>query len=418
MNCLRCFRFSGLFVAIIFICLSSVDSYAQTNKKKQLQNQKSSLEKDIATTSKLIKETQSNSKKTTRQIELIESQMRNYEDLINKTGEEMNLLENEVAGRKSMINVLQTELESLKKQYARMIYFSYLTRRPANRLLYIFSAKSVMMAWRRMNYFKEYSIIRKLQVKRITNTRDKISLYLSDLEKMRDEKYKLRSDHEMQKTHLFSQKIEKDKVIKDLKKQETKLRADLKKKQKEATEIQRKIQKLIETEIEASKTKPNTVKVNSGTGSTKPNAYQMTPEETRISNTFAGNKGKIPWPVGQGSITSRFGTHPHPVLPDISVKNNGIDITSPKGSSARAVYEGTVSAVITAPNGTIMIMIRHGEYLSVYSNIQSATVKKGSNVSAKQSLGYIAVDDDGTTVLHFEIWKEKVPQNPESWISR
>jgi len=405
-------------MAIIFICFSNVDTFAQSNKKKQLQNQKSSLEKDIATTSKLIKETQSNSKKTTRQIELIESQMRNYEDLIIKTGEEMNLLENEVTGRKQMISFLQAELALLKSQYARMIYFSYLTRRPVNRLLYIFSAKSVMMAWRRMNYFKEYSIIRKLQVKRITATRDKINQYLSDLEKMRDEKYQLRSDHEKQKSQLAAQKNQKDKVIKDLKKQETKLRADLKKKQKEAAEIQRKIQKLIEAEIEASKTKPNTVKTNAKTGTSKPNAYQMTPEEARISNTFAGNKGKIPWPVSQGSITSRFGTHPHPVLADIMVKNNGIDITSPKGSSARAVYEGTVSAVITAPNGTIMIMIRHGEYLSVYSNIQSSSVKKGSSVSAKQSLGSIATDDDGATVLHFEIWKEKVPQNPESWISR
>lgn len=411
-----CFRL--LLFCITFVLMGTYAANAQTNKKKQLQNQKASIEKDISNTSKLIKETQKSSKKTTQQIKLIESQVRNYESLISRTGAEMALLEREIERNKESVAQLKRELSTLKDQYARMVYFAYLTRKPANRLVYLFSARSVMMAWRRMNYFKEYSAIRKNQVRRITETRSDIELALADLEGMRNEKLSLKSNHEKQKSELAAQRKEKDKVVKDLKKQESKLRADLKKKQKEANEIQRQIQKMIEAEIEASKKKKNTVKATNSSGTPKPNAYQMTPEETRISNTFAGNKGKIPWPVSQGSITGRFGEHPHPVLPDIKVKNNGIDISSPKGSSARAVYEGTVSAVITAPNGTTMIMIRHGEYLSVYSNIKSAAVKKGSTVSSKQNLGAIDSDEDGATVLHFEIWKEKVPQNPESWISR
>ena len=411
-----CFRIIVLSLTVLVLSMNSV--CAQSTKKKQLQNQKSKVEKDIVTTSQLIKETQRNSKKTTQQIKLIESQVRNYESLISKTGAEMALLEREIDSKKESVAQLKRELLTLKDQYARMVYFAYLTRKPANRLVYLFSSRSVMMAWRRMNYFREYSAIRKNQVKRITETSSAIELSLSELEGMRNEKLSLKSDHEKQKNELASQKKEKDKVVKDLKKQESKLRADLKKKQKEAAEIQRKIQKMIEAEIEASKKKTNTVKANNSSGTPKTNAYQMTPEEARISNTFAGNKGKIPWPVAQGSITGRFGEHPHPVLPDIKVKNNGIDITSTKGSSARAVYEGTVSAVITAPNGTTMIMIRHGEYLSVYSNISAAAVKKGATVSSKQNLGSIDTDDEGATVLHFEIWKEKVPQNPESWISR
>lgn len=408
-----------LLIPCLLFCLFSTDlTLAQSNKKKQLQKQKAGIEKDIANTSALIKETQKNSKKTTQQIKLIESQILNYEDLISKTGAEMELLEQEIGSRKEKIGSLSKELNTLKSQYARMVYFAYLTRKPANRLIYLFSSRSLMMAWRRMNYFKEYSAIRKNQVKRITETRSEIETALSQLEEMRNEKLSLKSDQEKQKSALDSQKKEKDKVVKDLKKQESKLRADLKKKQKEANEIQRQIQKMIEAEIEASKKKTNTVKANNSTGTTKPNTYQMTPEEARISNTFEGNKGKIPWPVAQGTITGRFGEHPHPVLPDIKVKNNGIDISAPKGSSARAVFEGTVSAVITAPNGTTMIMVRHGEYLSVYSNISAAAVKKGSSVSSKQNLGAIATDEEGAIVLHFEIWKEKVPQNPESWISR
>lgn len=407
-----------IFIYAVFAVFGMNNLCAQSNKKKQLQNQKANIEKEISNTSKLIKETQKNSRKTTQQIKLIESQVRNYESLISKTGAEMALLEREIERKKLTVAKLKRELNALKSQYARMVYFAYLTRKPANRLVYLFSSRSVMMAWRRMNYFREYSAIRKNQVKRISQTSSDIELSLSELEGMRNEKLSLKSDQEKQKNQLASQKKEKDKVVKDLKKQESKLRANLKKKQREATEIQRKIQKMIEAEIEASKKKANTVKANNKTSNSKPNAYQMTPEEARISNTFAGNKGKIPWPVAQGAITDRFGEHPHPVLHDIKVKNNGIDISAPKGSSARAVYEGTVSAVITAPNGTTMIMIRHGEYLSVYSNIKTAAVKKGSSISSKQNLGPIAVDEEGATVLHFEIWKEKVPQNPEYWIAK
>jgi len=411
-------RFSVFTFCLAFLILSMNNASAQTNKKKQLQNQKAGIEKDIANTSKLIKETQKSSKKTTQQIKLIESQVRNYESLISKMGSEMALLEREIDDKKESVERLKGELNTYKSQYGRMVYFAYLTRKPANRLVYLFSSRSIMMAWRRMNYFKEYSAIRKAQVKRITETRTEIEETLADLEGMRNEKLNLKSDQEKQKSELDKQKKDKDKVVKDLKKQESKLRADLKKKQKEASEIQRQIQKMIEAEIEASKKKSNTVKVSNSSGTPKANTYQMTPEEARISNTFAGNKGKIPWPVSQGTITGRFGEHPHPVLPEIKVKNNGIDISTTKGSNARAVYEGNVSAVITAPNGTTMIMIRHGEYLSVYSNIVSASVKKGSTVSAKQNIGSIAVDEEGATVLHFEIWKEKVPQNPESWISK
>lgn len=405
-----------VFLWVALLSMVGTGAFAQSNKKK-LQTQKANIEKEIASTSKLIKETQKNSKLTSQQIALIESQVRNYEDLIGKTDAEMSALLDEIQNKRDAVSKLQGELSAIKQQYARMVYFSYLTRRPSSRLVYLFSSRSLMQAWRRMNYFKEYSFLRKLQALRIETTRKVIDRFLSELEGMRTEKVVLKKDQEKQKGELDKQKAQKDRMVKDLKKQETKLRADLKKKQNEAAEIQRKIQKLIEQEIEASKKKTNATNANSSS-KTNPNSYRMTPEEQSISNTFAGNKGRIPWPVAQGAITGRFGEHPHPVLPDIKVKNNGIDITSPSGSNARAVYEGTVSAVITAPNGTTMIMIRHGEYLSVYSNLSGVTVSKGSTVKAKQTIGSITVGDDGMTVLHFEIWKEKVPQNPEAWISK
>lgn len=409
-----------LFFLFLIICILSISTNtAQNSKKAQLQSQKSNIEKDIEATSKLIKETQKNSKKTTEQIKLLDNQVKNYESLISKINTEMALLDREIYNKKESIAKLKTELNILREQYSRMIYFAYLTRKPANRLVYLFSSHSIMIAWRRMNYFKEYSIIRKAQAAKIKEMSSVIEASLIELEEIRNEKSKLKSSQVKHKQELNLQKSEKDKIIKDLKKQEASLRSELKEKQKEASEIQRKIQAIIEAEIAASKKKTNVVNAgNISANKTKVNEYQMTPEETRISNTFAGNKGKMPWPVAQGTITDKFGEHPHPVLPDIKIKNNGIDISSPSGSNARAIYEGNVSAVISAPNGTSMIMIRHGEYLSVYSNINQVFVKKGENVTAKQNIGSVYKNDEGATILHFEIWKEKEPQNPESWISR
>lgn len=411
------FRFS---VLVVILVLASLVASAQS-KKNKLQQQKAGLEKDIANTSKLIQETQKNSKLNAQQLKLIESQMIQFEELIEKTGSEMSAIDEEINGKKRNMSALQTELTGMKQQYARMVYLAYLTRRPANRLVYLFSAKSFSQAWRRMRYFREYASIRKRQMLRIIETVANINIVLTELEALREDKNELISDREKQQSQLEQHKKEKDKLLKDLKKQENKLRSDLKKQQKQAAEIQRKIQKLIEDEIEASKTKKNVVNAGStstGTNAKPNNTYQMTPEEAKLSGTFAGSKGSLPWPVAQGTITGRFGEHPHPVLPEIRIKNNGIDITCPSGSNARAIYSGTVSAVISAPNGTRLIMIRHGEYLSVYSNIASTTLKSGVSVTSKQNIGPVASDENGSLILHFEIWREKEPQNPESWLSK
>lgn len=409
---------------LLLSLLLVLDVSAQKNSRDKLQKQKSGLEKDIANTSKLIEETRNNSKKATHQIQLIESQIRNYQELEEKTSIELELLVRDISEKKLESEKLSSEYEQMKSLYARMIYFAYLTRRPSNRLMYLFSSKSFMQAWQRMRYFSELSVIRKRQLNKIRTTRSEIEQALAGLEEMRAEKNDLVSQQTTNKKALDLQKEEKDKVVKDLKKQEKKLKQDLAKKQKEAADIQKQIKKLIEQEIAASQKKTNVVasktNTNSNPNTHKPAAevYRMSPEETRISNTFEGNKGKLSWPVPQGTITSRYGEHPHPVLAGVIVKNNGIDITAPNGSTARAVFEGTVSAVISAPNGTRLVMIRHGEYLSVYSNIESTSLKSGNTVKSQQSIGAIAPDESGMYVVHFEIWKEKEIQNPEYWLAK
>jgi septal ring factor EnvC (AmiA/AmiB activator) len=416
--------FKTLLMLLLVLLVSAGGVLAQKNSRDKLQKQKSGLEKDIANTSKLIEETRKNSKQTTQQIQLIESQIRNYEELEEKTSLELQLLDRDILNKKLKSEQLSKEIDQMKALYARMIYFAYLTRRPSNRLMYLFSSKSFMQAWRRMRYFSEYSAIRKRQLQKIVSTRAEIAKVVEGLEKMRAEKADLIAEQVSNKKALDLQKSEKDKVVKDLKKQEKKLKQDLSKKQKEAADIQRQIKKLIEQEIEASKKKTNVVAVKQNTGNNTTNnkpvadVYRMSPEEARISTTFEGNKGKLSWPVSQGTITSRYGEHPHPVLAGVKVKNNGVDITCPKGTSARAVFDGTISAVITAPNGTRLVMIRHGEYLSVYSNIESTSLKSGASVKALQNIGPVAADENGMYVIHFEIWKEKELQNPEYWLAK
>ena len=412
-NCFLYFLITALLLSFSNLSL------AQSKDKKSLQNEKNKIEKDISNTSKLIQETQKSTKKTTQEIKLIESQMRNYEKLIHNNSLNMLLLEKEIESKKNSIQKMQKEVELLKAQYAKMVYFLYLTRKPANRLVYLFSSKSFNQAWQRMNYFKEYSVIRKTQVQRITEIQEKTAQSIKEIEKIRDEKIKIGAEQEKHKRQLLVKKEEKDNAVKKLKSKESELRASLKSKQRQVASINDKIKKIIEAEIKASQKKniPKTDKVTKPKA-TSSDAYQMTNEEKSISDNFAENKGRIIWPVAQGSITERFGEHPHPVLRDVKIRNNGIDIASPNGSSARAVFNGSVSAVVSAPNGTSIVMLRHGEYLSVYSNLSSVNVKKGYSVEMKQNIGSIATDEEGFTVLHFEIWKEKTPQNPEAWISK
>ena len=201
-------------------------------------------------------------------------------------------------------------------------------------------------------------------------------------------------------------------MVQTLKQKESKLRNDLKQKQRDAKKLEKAIARIIEEEIRKAKEKA----AKTG-GTTTKSGFALTPKELELSGQFSDNQGKLPWPSERGVITSSFGEHAHPTLPSIKIENNGVDITTDKGAKARAVFEGTVSAVVSIPGAHKAVIVRHGEFLSVYANLEDVIVKMGDKLTVKQEIGSVVTSrEDGKTVLHFEIWKGATKLNPEKWV--
>lgn len=385
-------------------------SQKQNKKKDNLQQQKKKIESDIASTNKMLEETRKSKTANLNQLTLLQGQIENQQKLLGLIQEEVGVMNREMALMARQIVDLENELTRLKDEYARMIYFSYLTRNTYHRLMFVFASSSMNEAFIRLRYLQEYSSSRRRQAELITEKRNMLVDTKNQLEAIKNEKFHLLKQQESEVDILHSQKKEKDKKVQDLKAKEKELLADIRKKQKEAEKLQRQIEELIRAEMEEANKKTNTTKKT-------PTSMPMTNEELEISKGFSGNKGKLPWPVDNGVVTGKFGEHPHPVLPGVKIKNNGIDVSTRQNSSVKAVFEGSVSAIITLPTGNKAVMIRHGEYLTIYSNLKSVSVSKGQKVKINDLIGVVYTDpEDNSSVFHFEVWREKTLENPEYWL--
>jgi len=404
-------RFLNTFLSVVLIVIFFHTGIAQSEKDK-LQKKKQNLEKEIAGTNKILEQTRKSTQANIQQLSLISGQIVNQQQLVGLIQQELNAINSEMKTTGEQITRLENELNALKEEYAKMIYFSYLTRSSHHRLMFVFASESMNEAFQRYRYLQEYAASRRRQADLIVTKQNELNEMLARLEKIKSEKFSLLRQQESEVKKLSNQKQEKDKTIKSLQSQEEKLRADIRKKQQEAQKLQRQIEELIRKEIEEANRRANTKKVE---GSSMP----MTTAELEISKGFSGNKGRLPWPVDNGVVTGKFGEHPHPVLAGIKVKNNGIDVTTSANTQVRAVFEGTVSAIFNLPNDTKAVIVRHGDFLTVYANLQSVRVKKDEKVLTSTILGTVHTDaSTNTTMLHFEVWKEKSLENPESWLRK
>lgn len=380
--------------------------------KKELEDKKKKLQKEISLTNKLLNETKKNKELSLDELLKLKSKINARQGLISALNSEVRLYNNQIKQNIEVIASLEEDLKKLKSEYAKMIYYAYLHKNSYDKIMFIFASKSFNQAYKRLKYLQQYSEFRKNQANSIVKTQEELKLKITELDQAKQEKIALLSLEEQEKQKLAVEQVEKENVVKKLQGKEQQLKQDLAKKQEAASKLQKAIQKIIEEEIrkarEAAKKAGNTSK-----------GFPMTPEALKLSNSFAANKGKLPWPVLEGVITDRFGKHPHPVLTGIVINNNGIDISTTKGAIARAIFEGEVSSVAIIPGEGKVVMVRHGEYLSVYSYMTDVFVKKGDKVDTKQHLGTLVSEPGKSkTDVHLEIWKGMTKLNPEYWIFR
>jgi len=382
--------------------------------KNDLEKQKQQLLKDIQYTNKLLQDTEKNKKKTLNELTLMRAKIDQRQKLINTVSSQAKLVEKQIGETQMIVVALENDLKNLREEYGKMLYHTYRNQSQYDRLMFILSSDDINQAYKRIKYFQQYAKHRQEQADAILAVQKTLNARGEELKAKRRELSVLIEDSEREKIKLSSEREERDKLVHDLQDKEKELRVELKKKDREAKKLESAIARIIEEEIRKAKVKAEKTE----TKVTK-SGFALTPEEMTLSNSFVENRAKLPWPSERGVITSTFGEHAHPTLRDIKTVNNGVDISTEEGTKARAVFEGTVSAVIAIPGAHKAVILRHGEYLTVYSNLENVEVKMGDKVTVKQPLGMVVTDrEENQTLLHFELWKGAEKQNPALWIAK
>jgi len=414
-------RFVKYFVIIFWVFLPNILTFPQSQKdmaaqKKKDQSKIDQMKKDIEYTNKLLGQTKEKKVVSLNQLVTLNKEINMREELIGEINNEMVDIDQEMIHTNLMIDALEKDMKALKDEYAKMIYFAYKNKNSYSRLMFIFASKDFNQAYKRIKYFQQYTEYRKKQKDMIVATQKVLMDKMTEMETKKAEKSGLLTNSQTEKNTLDNEKDEQLTVLNSLQSQEKKLKADLKEKQIAADKLNAAIEDIIRKEIDLAR------KSSESTGVKNPvntSTYNLTPEAQIISTSFAGNQGKLPWPVERGVITETFGTHPHASLKGIMVKSDGIEISCQKGSEALAVFDGVVSGVVIIPGAQKAIIVRHGDYLTVYSNLEETYIKMGDKVTRKQKIGLIHTnDEDAKTNLDFQIWKGTVKLDPSSWIAR
>ncbi len=401
---------------IILFCIIMPSVYSNSQNKKELEKKKDQLKKDIEYTNQLLEQTKQNKMVSLNQLVTLNKKISIREELIGEISTEMNDLDVQIARTNSLINALERDMKQLKDEYAKMIYFAYKNQNSYSRLMFVFASKDFNEAYKRVKYLQQYTQYRKEQKDMIVATQTALLAKRKEMLDKKADKGNLLNNSQAEKGTLDQEKNEQVTVLNSLQDQEKKLKADLKEKQRAADKLNAAIEDLIRNEITSARKKSDVAGVKNPEN---PTSYNMTPEAQKLSENFAGNIGKLPWPVEQGVITETFGTHPHPILKGIMIKNDGIAISCRKGTDARCVFDGEVSGVIVIPGANKAVIVRHGDYLSVYSNLEETFIKMGDKVTTKQKIGTIHTnEEDSKTELNFQIWKGTMKLDPSSWLFR
>ncbi|MGC9151550.1 MAG: murein hydrolase activator EnvC family protein [Microbacter sp.] len=421
------------FVFLLFILPIVHHVGAQTIKELELQRKK--MMESIALTNKQLNETQKSANYTINRLVIIKKNIALRQRLIENLNQEVNVLDQTIDTLQQQQNQLESHLIALKNDYARLLQESQLRQDTYSQLLFLFSSQSIAQAYRRLRYMKELSDYRKKQAEEIMAVEKKLALQQTLLTQTRNAKESLIQQKEIERTKLNAEQQRENEAYKTLKGKEKNLREQLIKQQKVANALNAKIEQLIAEEIRRAEERKRAEaeaaakkqKMTSKTSEQKPSTAiasksevdYMTKEEKLISGNFAANQGRLPWPVEKGFISGHFGIQPHPVLQHVTTNNKGIYIETQRNADARAIFDGVVTERFSIPGSNNAIIIKHGNYRTVYANLTTIYVHEGEHVSAKQKIGRIFTDDEngGKTELYLMIWKDKTPLNPELWLA-
>lgn len=428
---------------LISILLVTGISFAQ-KRSDQLQAEQQKLEKKLSTTKSLLDKVKKGTESSINELKLIENQVKNRELLVRNFDNQIRGAELAITSKEGQVKELQNRLVRLKEQYKSLLIYAYKHRSKSAKMMFVFSSNNYFEAVKRTSYLKRLSEIQQKQFKVILQNEKTIYKEIKNIHAEKEHKKKILDEKIIEKAQIEKDKEIKKSALEKLKKDESALLADLKEQEKQKTELKRRIKLAIEKEIAEAeaKAKKEAEKKAAATASKTPAAsssssssssttstpkaetvFTDTKENIALGKSFESNRGKLPWPVAKGSITENYGKNAHPTLPNVFTNNNGIDIGAPKNAQVRSVFEGEVTSVLNIPGAGKVIIIKHGAYRTVYSNLQDVYVSVGDKVSSKQSIGSLLADDEGSlSTAHFEIHQviegsvQRV--NPNLWLAQ
>lgn len=432
---------------IVFSCFFAL---SQQKNSEKLMQQRKQLEKDIKETKALLQKTSSNKQATLTNLSVLEKQLKSREALLQNFDQQIRSTELQMDQKATQITSLEQKIEKLKEQYRQLLIYVYKNKIDgSNKMMYLFSAHSYYEAFKRNEYLQKIAEIQQKQRELILQHQEKLASEVKTLAEEKAKKQQLLGQKKNEKLELEKDKIKVQEVASQLEKEESTLLAKVRADERRRMELQNKINDAIRREIAAeekkrkeaeriaaakkaaetaksktTETKTTTAKTETKTETeTKSTPTFSASKDLALDRTFETNKGKLPLPVVSGAITGNFGKQNHPFLKDVVTNNNGIDITTSKHAQVRAVFEGEVSSVFSIAGIGKIVIVKHGNYRSVYSNLQETYVTQGTKVSTKQAIGsLISPDGENTSVLHFEIHQvvgsSVVKQNPSLWIAR
>lgn len=395
----------NLFVKILLLLLLCNNLMAQ--EKARLKERKKLLLEEIQFSNKVLEQTKKEKDVSFHQLKTLKQKIAIRTQLIGTIQKEVGYINQEIELNQNEKLGLELELDSLKINYAYLIQQAYKSRKHFNRILFLFSSRDFQQAYKRTSYMRQISQYRLSQADIISAKQAELQNSIMSLKKQKSIKQNLIENKQVEFELYNKEQAQEAISLAALSEKEKELKKGLEAKKIQRKKIQKEIERIIAEELKKA---------------TNTNAaidFASTPEAIKLSNSFSTNKGGLPWPVTKGLIISKFGKQKHPVLAGVNIENNGIEIATEPQSACRSIFNGKVSSILTMPNGTKVVMIRHGEYISVYSNLGEVFIEKGQKVGTKENIGVVYTSkQEGSTVINFQLWKSSQKLNPQLWLMK
>jgi septal ring factor EnvC (AmiA/AmiB activator) len=399
-----------ILLLVLLFSLGTETVLSQTTAKRQqeLEAQRLRLKKEIKQINNLLFSNKKTRKNVVTEVEDLQVKLNVREELIKVTNAQVNLLTRKINLNQRNISSQRKELEELKADYAKMIQYSYASKSLQNRLMFLFSSESFLQAYKRIQYLKQYTQYRRKQGVAIGEKTLLLQKLNKTLIEEKSKKVTLVNENKTVQEQLKKERINQQSLIKSLKLKAQNLSAQISKKEQQARAIDQEIDRLIREAIAAS---------NKAAGKSSKKTFELTPEAKLIAANFEANRGRLPWPLEKGIVVQGFGRQKHPVVKTTTIQSNGVTIATSPSSKVRAVFKGEVMSVVTFKGSNPSVLIRHGNYITVYKNLGKLYVKKGDKVQAKEPIGEVFTNENtGKTEVQFSIFNNVKALNPKGWI--